>query len=210
MTDDYNLAKPDPNLRDNEVMMGAGLLDRGERIEEARQRVDASGFLAGEDRMKTAPELLEENKALRAELAETFRKLALSTQKLPPGRYIIEADGLIRADPITGETSDGYQTFRELYDHRRALTAALAKSLAKFAPWWVWRSRAHHPDDSPCYDGYFIVGISFPGHLKPITYHYADQFWDDFVTCETLPHAPKWHRAGPAETITRLLDYARG
>jgi hypothetical protein len=77
MTDDYNLAKPDPNLRDNEVMMGAGLLDRGERIEEARQRVDASGFLAGEDRMKTAPELLEENKALRTELAETFRKAVI-------------------------------------------------------------------------------------------------------------------------------------
>jgi hypothetical protein len=99
--------------------------------------------------------------------------------------------------------SDGYHTFGELYDHRRALTAALAQVLPS------WRSKAHHPDDSPMFEGgYFIVGIDLPG-VGTITYHYKLSHWDDFAGVDELVHALKWDGAAPDATVTRLLEWAR-
>jgi hypothetical protein len=103
------------------------------------------------------------------------------------------------------DVSDGFHTFGELYDHRRALTAALASAL-NFSS---WRSKAHHPDDDPMFEGgYFIVGIG----LDPqgtITYHYKLEHWDDFSDVPELEHAPKWDGALPAESVTRLLAWAK-
>lgn len=112
---------------------------------------------------------------------------------------------------ITEDTSDGYHTFKELYDHRRALNAALVQmlSFSPIAGTRAWRSRAHHPDDSPCYDGFFIVGIELPWLIGTVTYHYADQYWDDFAAAEALPHAPKWDGAEPPLSVTRLIEFAR-
>lgn len=110
-----------------------------------------------------------------------------------------------------GRISDGCHTFNELYAHRRALTAALMASYGEAFPderSGVWRSRAHHPDDNPCYEGYFIVGIELPSGT--VTYHYANQYWDDFRQVPEIPHAPKWDGAGPSESVTRLLEFARG
>jgi hypothetical protein len=105
----------------------------------------------------------------------------------------------------TDAVSDGYHTFGELYDHRRALTAALVRSLAGYA----WRSLQHHPDDAPMFEGgYFIVGIDLP-YSSTITYHYKIKHWDDFDRAQTLQVAPKWDGATPADTVTRLLEWAR-
>jgi hypothetical protein len=98
--------------------------------------------------------------------------------------------------------SDGFHTFGELYDHRRALTAALAVSMPS------WRSKAHHPEDGPMFEGgYFIVGIDLP--TGTITYHYKLSHWDDFTGVEEREHAPKWDGAGPPATVDRLLEWAR-
>lgn len=105
---------------------------------------------------------------------------------------------------INGQTSDGYHTFDELYIHRRALTAALFKLAAIKA----WRSRAHHPDDDQIFDGYFIVGLDLP--QGTVTYHYADQYWDDFRAIKELDHAPKWDGALPELSVTRLIMFATG
>lgn len=106
---------------------------------------------------------------------------------------------------VDATTSDGYHTFSELYDHRRALTAALTKVLFLDS----WRSKAHHPDDDPMFEGgYFIVGIDLP--TGTITYHYKLTHWNDFRHVPELEHAPKWDGAAPAETVARLLDYSRG
>jgi hypothetical protein len=100
------------------------------------------------------------------------------------------------------QISDGFHTFDELYDHRRALTAALARVLPS------WRSKAHHPDDDPMFEGgYFIVGINLP--TGTITYHYKLKHWDDFSGVEEREHAPRWDGAGPPESVTRLLEWAR-
>lgn len=109
----------------------------------------------------------------------------------------------------SGEISDGYHTFGELYDHRRALTAVLAKAFAEAADAdGAWRSKAHHPDDDPMFEGeYFVVGINLP--TGPITYHYKLSHWDDFAAVPELEHAPKWDGAPPSATVSRLLELAR-
>lgn len=107
-------------------------------------------------------------------------------------------------DPDTDNISDGYHTFGELYDHRRALMAALVRTRRI----WAWRSLAHHPDDAPMFDGgYFIVGVDLP--TGTIRYHYKLPHWDDFRDAIALPHAPKWDGALPADTVTRLLAWVR-
>lgn len=107
----------------------------------------------------------------------------------------------------TDQISDGYHTFGELYDHRRALTAVLAAAAAGTAG-DSWRSKAHHPEDGPMFEGgYFIVGIELP--TGTITYHYKLSHWDDFAAVPEREHAPKWDGAAPSETVDRLLATAR-
>jgi len=107
----------------------------------------------------------------------------------------------------TDQISDGYHTFGELYDHRRALTAVLAVMRANQVAGGAWRSKAHHPDDDPMFDGYFIVGIQLP--TGTITYHYKLSHWDDFALVPELKHGHRWDGHTPADTVTRLLDAAR-
>jgi hypothetical protein len=120
-----------------------------------------------------------------------------------------EGDRWVPSDGITtGEITDGHHTFDELYDHRRALTAVLAKAFAEAAgEAGAWRSKAHHPMDGPMFDDCFIIGIELP--TGQILYHYGLEHWDDFATVPELEHAPKWDGAGPPETVTRLLALAR-
>lgn len=104
----------------------------------------------------------------------------------------------------TDQISDGYHTFGELYDHRRALTAALCRALSQ----WSWRSKQHHPDDDPMFEGgYFIVGITLP--TGTITYHYKLSHWEDFSGVREIEHAYKWDGALPPQTIDRLLEWTR-
>lgn len=99
-----------------------------------------------------------------------------------------------------GNTSDGYHTFNELYDHRMALTVALMKLMPAIS----WRSRVHHPDDAPMFDGYFVVGMTLP--TGEITYHYKNEYWDKF---EGIGHrkpqfVPKWDGHTPQDVVDRL------
>lgn len=121
-------------------------------------------------------------------------------------------EGILFREPASddekADTSDGYHTFGELYDHRRALTAALAVLLNDVLPGAAWRSKNHHPDDDPMFDdGYFIVGLHLP--TGAITYHYKLTHWDDFRCIPELAFAPKWDGATPADTVDRLLRAAR-
>jgi len=122
-------------------------------------------------------------------------------------RQGMQIGGVPIANP--DQVSDGHHTFGELYDHRRALTAALAKVAGLDA----WRSKAHHPDDDPMFEGgYFIVGIDLwaNGHrVGTITYRYKLTHWDDFVSVPEMKHAPKWDGAPPSATVDRLLEWAR-
>jgi len=111
-------------------------------------------------------------------------------------------------DPTMDNMSDGYHTFGELYDHRRALTAVLARFINNYGG-TAWRSKEHHPDDDPMFEGgYFIVGFTSP--KGQVSYHYKLSHWDDFSRIPELPHAPKWDGHTLQDTVERLLEWARG
>jgi hypothetical protein len=106
---------------------------------------------------------------------------------------------------ITGdsaEVSDGFHTMSELYDHRRALTAALFSA---------WRSlgvpvmKAKEHSDGTMFDGYFIVMAIRP--TGQISYHYDREYWDQFDVPE-VPRTPPWDGHSAADVIHRLLANA--
>ena len=100
------------------------------------------------------------------------------------------------AVPITGDTSDGYHTFNELYHHRAVLFSVICKAF----PDKAWKSKRHH--DGTMYDGMFIVGIDTPDGQA--TYHYdIDPYWDMF-TCKEMDRAPEWDGHTPAQAIERI------
>ena len=103
----------------------------------------------------------------------------------------------VDAEPvITGETSDGYHTFNELYNHRAVLFSVIVKAFPERA----WKARQHH--DGTMYSGMFIVGIDTPEGQA--SYHYdIDPYWDMFE-CRELERAPEWDGYTPAQAIERI------
>lgn len=105
---------------------------------------------------------------------------------------------LIEPQPITGDTSDGYHTFNELYDHRARLFSVVVRDHREIA----WKSRIHH--DGTMYDGMFIVGVETP--QGQATYHYdIDPYWDIF-DCKELVRAPEWDGHTPEQAISRIAS----
>lgn len=97
---------------------------------------------------------------------------------------------------ITGETSDGYHTFNELYHHRAVLFSVIVANY----PDRAWKAKKHH--DGTMYDGMFIVGIDTPDGQA--TYHYdIDLYWDMFK-CREVEFAPEWDGHTPAQAIGRI------
>lgn len=110
--------------------------------------------------------------------------------------YDIQAMPTLALPPITGDTSDGYHTFNELYHHRAVLFSVICNARPDIA----WKSKKHH--DGTMYDGMFIVGIETPEGQA--TYHYdIEPYWSMFHV-EELEYAPKWDGHTPDEAIRRI------
>lgn len=100
------------------------------------------------------------------------------------------------SEKITGENSDGYHTFNELYHHRAVLFSVICRCF----PERSWKSRKHH--DGTMYSGMFIVGIETDNGQA--TYHYdIGPYWDMFPVKE-LEQAPEWDGHTPQEAIERI------
>jgi len=84
---------------------------------------------------------------------------------------------------VDENTSDGYHTFRELYQHRYALFAVLCRH---FNGWKSWH---HATGEMPMYPNHFIAGIETP--TGTVRYHVAAEWWNAFQ-CATLGEAPPW------------------
>lgn len=113
------------------------------------------------------------------------------------------------------DVSDGHHTFGDLYDHRRALTRALALAIVKGADgvgWrsWreinAWRSKRHHPENGPMFEGYFVIGFNL-GTTGQVSYHYKLEHWDEFEGVPALEYAPRWDGHTPEDTVARLLAW---
>lgn len=97
---------------------------------------------------------------------------------------------------IDGNTSDGYHTFNELYDHRAKLFSVIVRDHSELC----WKSKQHH--DGTMYDGMFIVGINTP--QGQASYHYdIEPYWDMF-DCREMERAPEWDGHTPTEAIDRI------
>lgn len=103
------------------------------------------------------------------------------------------------------EIRDEYHSMEELYNHRRALNAALCNNLA---PLWndaqnyplIAKSKLH--DDGSMFEGYFIVFIETQNGI--VSYHYSIKHWDEFKIPE-VGKAPKYDGHTSQDVIDRLL-----
>ena len=109
---------------------------------------------------------------------------------------VVKTQPTLTQPPITGDTSDGYHTFNELYRHRAILFSVICNERPDVA----WKSKRHH--DGTMYDGMFIVGIDTPEGQA--TYHYdINPYWNLFRVKE-LELAPEWDGHTPGEAIRRI------
>ena len=95
-----------------------------------------------------------------------------------------------------GETSDGYHTFNELYEHRTALFATLCNMRSDIS----WKSMKH--DDGTMYDGMFIAGIETPD--GQYTYHCDMKYLYMFAYTQEVDKAPPYDGHQPKD-YPRLL-----
>jgi hypothetical protein len=102
--------------------------------------------------------------------------------------------------------SDGYHTFRDLYDHRVSLFAALVNQWCKTTDWDIHKSWKHN-EGLPCFgSGWFIVMAETP-HGQ-VSYHFEDTFWDLFCIPEK-EYANKWDGHTPEDVVARLQACAK-
>lgn len=115
-----------------------------------------------------------------------------------------ESMSYVRKDHAPGDTSDGFHTFDELYEHRTVLFACLCNTYQDVngQEGVTFRSRKHH--DGTMYDGFFIAGILTDGGW--VTYHCEDRFWHYFGRVPEMDFAPKWDGATPDHGLGRLYD----
>lgn len=156
--------------------------------------------------MPTKHERVEIAKKLRKGVTDTvymddhsfLRWLSSTVGDSDDGELITKLADLIEPEQITGETSDGYHTFNELYDHRAKLFSVIVSVFKDNA----WKSKKHN--DGTMYDGMFIVGIDTPAGQA--TYHYyIDPYWDMFK-CKELERAPEWDGYTPSQAIERIMS----
>lgn len=103
---------------------------------------------------------------------------------------------------VTGETSDGYHTFNELYEHRHALFIALMRSHPEIS----WRANNHH--DGSGMDGWFIAGMRLP--TGDISYHLPNLHWTslDGRGIPTSNRAPyEWDGHKSDDVVKRLFGW---
>lgn len=97
---------------------------------------------------------------------------------------------------VTAQTSDGYHTFQELYDHRHALWAVILQN---------YRSRAfktRQSKDGRETPGWFIAGLSFP--FGQLTYHMPEEWWAKLYSITTLTSNEGYDGHTSADVLKRL------
>lgn len=105
---------------------------------------------------------------------------------------------------IDENTSDGYHTFKELYEYRMLYNALLFNEWAKNGWYGVHKSKLHSDGEIPFGGGWFVVSAQLPA--GQVTNHYELKDWDKFQVPENT-RAAKWDGHTPQEAAQRLLDH---
>lgn len=108
-----------------------------------------------------------------------------------------------REELITGETSDGYHTFNELYEFRKLYNAALFNEWANQKKYNVHKSTRHHDGEACFGGGWFIVMATLP--TGQISNHYEMKDWDLFQ-CDIFTKANEWDGHTAKDVAKRLND----
>ena len=104
-------------------------------------------------------------------------------------------------EEITEDTSDGYHTFKELYEFRKIYNATLFNEWHEQGKYYVHKS-TKHSDGEECFGGgWFIVVATLP--TGDISNHYEMKDWDLFV-CEIREKGKEWDGHSSAEVLQRL------
>lgn len=105
-----------------------------------------------------------------------------------------------------GDLSDGFHSFKSLYNFRMLYNAAMFNLLANRADIPVVKSLRHH-DGELCFNGgWFIVHAKLP--TGDITNHYKTKYWDLFKI-PIVNKAPKWDGHTSEDVEKRLEDWLR-
>lgn len=109
----------------------------------------------------------------------------------------------------SGQVSDGYHTFDELYEYRMLYNAHAVR--AWIAAGWPVVKSWRHSDGEECFGGgWFIVTAELP--TGQVSNHYEAQHWGLFH-CPEVEVAPAWDGHTPQQAAERLratLDAAFG
>ena len=104
-----------------------------------------------------------------------------------------------------GEFSDGYHTFNELYDYRKAYNAAFFNELAKQGLYDVHKSKLHSDGEIPFDDAnWFIVMAELP--TGQISNHYEIKDWELFDIPEKN-RANVYDGHTPQDVYERIIKY---
>lgn len=110
-----------------------------------------------------------------------------------------------REKKIDENTSDGYHTFKELYEFRKIYNACLFNEWAKQGLYDVHKSQRHN-DGELCFgrNDYFVVVATLP--TGQISNHYPMTDWDLF-RCEAVEKAKaRWDGHTVKDVVERLIN----
>lgn len=103
------------------------------------------------------------------------------------------------------DVSDGYHTFKELYDYRMIYNALWFNELYKTHPEYDIHKSLRHSDGEKCFGGgWFIVMAELP--TGQISNHYEDMYWDMF----NIPEKEKsniWDGHTPQQAYKRMVEF---
>ena len=142
---------------------------------------------------------------LRHDIAQLFNRSS-NAHSASRSETITEAMQLIdqyayEYAKVTGDTSDGYHTFNELYEYRMLYNALLFNEWAKQGLYNVHKSNKHS-DGQFCFGGgWFVVSADTPA--GQITNHYEDKHWNKFKISHR-PTAVEWDGHTPEQAAKRL------
>lgn len=113
-----------------------------------------------------------------------------------------------RADKSLDELSDGYHTFKQLYDQRALLLAVLMSTDYNGENiFHCWKSLKHNDPNFPMYEDMFIVGGTLPHvYNGDFTFHIDIGWWYKFKV-EILDKAPEYDGHSVEDVMDRICEY---
>ena len=120
---------------------------------------------------------------------------------------VLIANQVAKARIVTGETSDGYHTFNELYEYRKLYNALLFNEWYQTKNYGIHKSK-RHSDGNLCFGGgWFVVVAELPA--GQVTNHYELKDWGLFKV-EERHKAVEYDGHTPQEAAKRLLATLSG